>query len=232
MYDDDIISFDGVDFSMVFDASDVGLSADIDAFEIVNANTILMSFTSSEVVSGVGTVDDYDIVQFNATSLGENTAGSFSLYFDGEDVGLDSTKEDIDAFDLLSDGRLLISTSGSYVVPNLSGKDEDLLAFTPTSLGENTSGDWEIYFDGSDVGLSDGGPEDSDGVSVAANGDIYLTTRGSFSVTDVTGDSLDIFLCSPASLGAITACTYSPTLYFDGSIWGLSSNNLDGFDLP
>jgi hypothetical protein len=177
-------------------------------------------------------VDDYDIVQFNATSLGENTAGSFSLYFDGSDVGLDSSKEDIDAFDLLSDGRLLISTSGSYTIRDLSGKDEDLLAFTPTSLGVDTSGSWTLYFDGSDVGLSDKNPEDTDGVSVAANGDIYLTTRGSFSVTDVTGDSMDIFICSPASLGATTACTYSPTLYFDGSIWGLSRNNLDGFDLP
>jgi hypothetical protein len=154
------------------------------------------------------------------------------MYFDGSDVGLDTNAEDIDAMELLSDGRLLISTVGNITVPGVSGLDEDLLAFTPTSLGSLTSGSWAMYFDGSDVGLSTTSDEDIDGVSTTANGDIYLTTLGNFAVTGVSGADEDVFICSPTSLGSTTACTFSPTLFFDGSLWGLDANDLDAIDLP
>jgi hypothetical protein len=36
----------------------------------------------------------------------------------------------------------------------LTGYGEDLLRYRPTALGQNTTGAWSIYFDGSDVGLS------------------------------------------------------------------------------
>ena len=39
-------------------------------------------------------------------------------------------------------------------VTGVSGADEDLLAFTPRTLGATTSGSFSLYFDGSDVGLS------------------------------------------------------------------------------
>lgn len=42
----------------------------------------------------------------------------------------------------------------------------------------------------------------------------------------------DVFVCTPTSLGSVTACIYSPTLYFDGSTWGLARNDVDAIDLP
>lgn len=94
-----------------------------------------------------------------------------------------------------------------------------------------TTGTWAIYFDGSDVSLTTSG-EDIDAAGVAGNGAIYLSTTGNFAVTGVSGADEDVFVCTPTSLGTITACTFGPSLAFDGSAWGLSGDDVDGFELP
>ena len=230
--DEDILKFDGSSWSLFFDGSDVGLgSVDVLDFTLLDANSLLLVFNTSITLGGV-TYAPTDIVRFNATSLGANTAGTFSMYFNGVDVGLSASSENIDALDVLQDGRILISTTGNPTVPGVTGAaDEDVLAFTPTTLGTNTSGTWSLYFDGSDVGLADTSNEDIDALDVAPNGNIYLSTIGVFSVTGVSGDDEDVFVCTPTSLGSVTACTYSSALYFDGSLWGLSANDVDGFEL-
>ena len=230
---EDIVAYDGTDFTMFFDGSDVGLSGlRIDAMDVISATEILLSFTSSGSVPGIpGTVDDSDIVKFTATQLGDNTSGSFELYFDGSDVALTRSGEDVDAVKLLDSGNLLISTRSSFSVSGVSGKDEDLIEFTPTSLGTNTTGTWSMYFDGSDVGMTGGG-EDVDGVGVGSDGKIYLSTTGTFSVVGVSGEDEDIFVFTPTSLGDTTSGSFDPTLFFDGSAHGLSGNDLYSIDIP
>ena len=227
--DEDIIYFDGATWSMLFDGSDVGVTGELDAFHLLNANTVLFSLAGSTTLPGNVSVQDRDIVRFTATSLGSTTAGTFSIYFDGDDVGLTQSGEDLDAIDILPDGRIIVSTLGNFSVPGVSGADEDLIAFTPTTLGPTTSGTWAIYFDGSDVGL---GGEDVDALAIASNGSIYLSTLDSFGVTGVSGADEDVFVCTPTALGSTTACAYSPTLAFDGSIWGLGGDDVDGVALP
>jgi Zn-dependent metalloprotease len=229
--DEDILKFDGTNWSLFFDGSDVGVgSPDLFAFSFLDADSILMSFTANVTVNGI-TATPQDVLRFDATSLGSTTVGTFSLYFDGSDVGFDTTSENIDSLSLLPDGRLLISTTGSPSVPGLTtGKDEDVLAFTQTSLGDVTSGTWSLYFDGSDVGLADTNNEDVDALDVIANGNIYLSTLGDFAVNGLSGFDEDVFVCTPTSIGDVTACNYSPTLYFDGSTWGLSANDVDAFN--
>jgi hypothetical protein len=190
-----------------------------------------MSFNKLTSIPGLGQIDDFDIVRFDATSWGNATAGSFSLYFDGSVVGLDSGREDIDALSLLSDGRIIVSTTGSFSVPGLSGKDEDLIAFTPTSLGAATSGTWAMFFDGSDVGL-DSQSEDINGMYVAFDGNVYLSTTGNFSVTGASGMDEDVFYCQSITAGNNTTCTYVSNLYFDGSDWGLGGEDIDAIGLP
>lgn len=229
--DEDILSFNGVDFAMVFDGSDVGLGKlDLDAFQLIDADTILVSFNNPTTLPGVGAVDDSDILRFDATSLGLNTAGSFSMFFDGSLVGLDANSEDVDAVALLSDGSLLVSTSGAFSVPGVSGRGEDLIRCQGI-FGPATTCNWSLYFDGSDVGLADNSGENVNGVSVGAEGNIYLTTVNTFSVPGVSGENEDVFVCTNPTIGSNTSCSYSPMLYFDGSLWGLSENSLDGIDL-
>jgi hypothetical protein len=230
--DEDILKFDGQNWSLFFDGSDVGVgSPDLFAFSLLDADTILMSFSANVTVNGI-TATPQDVLRFDATSLGSTTAGTFSLYFDGSDVGLSTTAENIDALSLLPDGRLLLSTTGNPSVPGLTtGRDEDVLAFSPTSLGSATSGTWSLYFDGSDVGLADTSDEDLDALDVVG-GNIYLSTLGGFSVSGLSGADEDVFVCAAASTGDVTACEYSPELYFDGSTWGLTGNDVDAFSFP
>jgi len=86
-----------------------------------------------------------------------------------------------------------------------------------------------MYFDGSDVGLSSTSNEDVNGVWVDAEGKIYLTTLGAFSVTGVSGDGSDIFTCTPGSLGSTTRCTFS--MYWDGSTQGFSGEVTDSVSI-
>ena len=146
-------------WSMHFDGSDLGLNGfDVNAFDILDDDNdatldpILMSFKNQRFLSGLGTVDDSDIVRFTPSSLGTNTAGTFTLELDGSTVGLTTNSEEIDAITRTTDGRIVVSTNGNYRVPkspfgNLSGRDEDLIVLNPDNR-------WDIYFDGSDVNLT------------------------------------------------------------------------------
>ena len=57
---------------------------------------------------------------------------------------------------------------------------------------------------------------------------LYLSTRGPFAVPGRSGGNEDIFVSAPTiTAGVVTACTWSPTLHFDGSTFGLAGNNVD-----
>jgi uncharacterized repeat protein (TIGR01451 family) len=216
------------EWSMFFDGSDVGLhtsGGEIDAVHLEPEGSVLLSLEASRSLPGAGNVDEWDIVRFIPTRTGDTTAGSFELYFDGEDVGLSTSEEDIDGLDFTPDGRLVISTRGSYSAGGISGGDEDLLIFTPTSLGNTTRGEWEMYFDGSDVELG-ASSEDISGVWIGDDGDIYLSTLGAFSVTGASGDGSDIFTCQPVSTGVLTRCNYSS--YWDGLAHEFEGLKIDG----
>jgi hypothetical protein len=232
---EDLVSYDGAGhFSLAFDGSDVGLAPyRIDAFAWLDSDSLLLSVDAdrSNILPGMtGPIDDSDVVRFDATSLGATTAGTFSMYFDGSDVGLTQSAADVDAFELLSDGRLVMSTTGTVSVSSASARDEDLLAFTPTSLGQTTAGTFALYFDGSDVGLGEN-PEDIDAMSVDSSGRLFLSTADTFAVPGLSGTDEDVFAFNPTQLGPTTAGTYSPTLVFDGSSFGLAANDVLDIDL-
>lgn len=225
---EDVLQFD-VDsgtWAMHFDGSDVGITINnLDAFLQMADGSLLMSLARAQDVGTLTGVDDSDIVRFIPTSLGDTTAGTFEMYFDGSDVDLASAGEDVDAFGFTPDGRLIISTVGNFSVAGFTGSDKDLLALDGGTFGDDTSGTWSLYFDGEDVELTDS-TEDISGVWVDANGDIYLSTSGIFSVTGAAGDGADIFVCTPGSLGTTTSCTY--TLFWAGLSYGFAGEIIDG----
>ena len=233
---EDIVSFNGTNYEMVFDGSDVGLNSEnIDAFAVLDENHVLLSLDNSFNL-GSFTVDDSDIMEFTGV-LGSDTSGILSLYFDGSDVGLTTNAEDIDAFDVLPDGTLVISTTGNVDVGGVTGADEDLLLCSGPdfALGFTTVCTWSVYFNGSDVGLSSSS-EDVNGVAVASNGDIYLTTTGNFNVGGgVSGSNKDVFVCANPVLPTLadpeitTSCDFSLPLFYEGSAF---SGSLIGIDLP
>lgn len=233
--DEDILAYNMQThtWSKFFDGSDVGVGDnDVNAFYLADNGDIYVSFNKSQNMHGKvnyhgpDQIKDTNIYRFVPDSLGENTAGHFELYFDGSDVGLSSDGEDIDALYIEPSGALIISTLGSYKVPGpggttLRGKDEDLLVFTPTSLGENTAGTWSLFLDGSAQGLNEPS-EDISGVWLNSQSQIFLTAKGNFSVAGAQGDGADIFVCTLGGSG----CTFS--LALDGSTIGLDGERIDG----
>ena len=145
----DILHYDGTTgtWSMLFDASDVGITKNVNAFyreDRTGAPDIFyLTFIANQTIPGLGVVAAHDVVKFTPTSLGNTTAGSFALYFDGSDVGLTTSAERIDTLGMAG-SQLLISTVGNGSVPRPGGTlafaDEDVIAFTPTTTGANTAG--------------------------------------------------------------------------------------------
>lgn len=228
---EDIVAYNtgtGV-WSLYFDGSDVGLTSfAIDALAVLPSGQLLISVDLDGTLAGLtggpsGTsVDDSDIIQFTPSSLGATTAGTWTFYFDGSDVGLTTTGEDIDALSISATGQLVISTIDPPSVTGLTGlQDEDLIAFTPGTLGSATTGTWSYYFDGSDVDLATNNNEDVDAACITATGEILLSTIGTFAVTGVSGEDEDVVEFTPTALGTVTTGTYSS--FLDLSALGIAA---------
>ena len=238
--DEDIVAIAQDDTgAMYFDGSDVGIgSLAIDAFAKLDDGSLLFSFTKAGSVPGVsGTVDPADIVRFVPTSLGADTAGAFSMWFDGSDVGLTTNNENVDAIDVAG-GRLYLSTTGTNSVPGISGSNTnaDILAFQWTSLGATTAGTWSLYADMSDVGLT-GNNEDVDALAVVdpttvPGATMDISTTGAMSVPGLSAADDDVSTINLTATGATTAGTWSSTPYLDGSALGIDTNDITAFELP
>lgn len=212
----DIISRDAGGWSMRFDASDVGVTKNLTAFYRQDRPGALpiyyLVFAANQPISGLGTATAWDVIKFTPTQLGATTAGAFEWYFDGSDVGLTTSGEKIDALGMDGDGRLLISLAGSGAVPRAGGNlrvaDEDIIAFSPTTTGQNTAGTWAAFFDGS-AAVSGLAVEDINGFwDAPSSGDLYVTILGSFNVGGVKGGDNDIVKLTPGGGGAYTASMY------------------------
>jgi hypothetical protein len=141
----------------------VGLSTtyeDVDALFFLSDGTMVVSIRDAFSVTGISGADE-DLIRFTATSWGSTTAGTWSWYFDGSDVGLSTTtSEDVDGVWLdqaiTPYPYLYLTCLGTFSVTGISGANEDLMIFKPTALGSTTSGSFNttLYLDGSLFGLS------------------------------------------------------------------------------
>lgn len=230
---EDIVAYDTAtgQWSLVFDGSAAGLTGTaIDALAVRNGAQgieFLMSFRTSVTLAGlVGgpdggtTVDDSDIVIFTPSALGAATAGTFTFYFDGSDVGLDTNGEDIDGLALTADGKLLVSTLDRFTVPGASGDGKDVLLFEPTSVGAVTAGVFTLWMDGSDVGL-DTADENNDALALDTDGSLLLSFAGPLQVTGVSAENEDLVRFVIGQTGDTTTGAFS--LAYDLSALGISS---------
>ena len=157
----------------------------------------------------------------------DTAAGTWSMYFDGSDVGLGGT--DINAFHVFAgNGAIAFSIdSATYNLPgmgfNPDGGDftrNDIIYFFPSSTGATTSGIFFFLIDGSDVGL-DGSDENIDGLHVSDFGEFLLSTSGSASVPGSGGiQDEDVLFFLPSAFFSNSAGSFFHA--FDGSDVGLS----------
>ena len=222
--DEDIVAYDiaGGTWSLVFDGSDVGIgSLEISGMAVLPSGDILMTFTAAGNVGGLS-VDDSDIVAFAPTSLGTTTSGSFSLYFDGSDVGLTSNGEDVDSIALAPDGRLIISSTGGFSGTGSNGADEDLMIFTDTSLGSATAGSFAHYMDSSDLGMGGNSAADIDAAGLTSEGNVLISIIGNTTIGGVPTTDEDVLEFTPTSTGSSTSGSF--VMYLDLSTLGIASN--------
>ncbi|WP_372718233.1 putative Ig domain-containing protein [Novipirellula sp.] len=177
---------------MLFDGSDMGIRSDVDAFHLQADGSILLSFNANTKLAGLATIAPTDIVRFVPTETGDNTAGTFEMYFDGSDVGLNTYYENIDAISMDTDGNLIISTTGRFAVPGLSGSQSDLVKFNATRLGDDTAGTWQLFQNGEELGLKTS-RENITGVSLnPESNQVYFTTLGNLATSNVKATGNDI----------------------------------------
>jgi len=131
----DVVRFDGITYTVEFDAVANGLpnGVIIDAVSVGNNNDLLLSFDTTVALDGI-TVEDEDLVRFNGTT--------FSLFFDGSDAGVPAAL-DLDGAYLNCNGSLLLSFDGSAMIDGMAFDDEDVLLYDPAS------DTWVIAYNGS-----------------------------------------------------------------------------------
>ena len=183
-------------------------------------------------------VPSNDLVYFSSSSNGrvdrlsyqdedillyDRTTNRWQLYFDGSDVRVGNA--DLDAFDLLADGSILMSFDVAIRFPTLGQVDDsDIVKFIPSQLGSTTRGTFELFFDGSAVDLTTGG-EDIDVIVYRDDGTLLISVYGSAKVGDVRGQDEDLLRFTPTALGTATAGSWD--LYFDGSAVELTKDSED-----
>ena len=182
--------------------------------------------SGSEIIdlsaTGSGTVgtlsySSEDIIAYNTAT------GLWSMFFDGSDVGIGLNN--LDAFALQSDGSILMSFTRSQTFGALATVDDsDIIQFVPTSLGDNTTGSFEWFLDGSDVGLTSGG-EDVDALGWTADGRLLISIVGNGSAGTVNASDQQLLVLNNATFGETSSGDWA--IYFNGSTADLTANSED-----
>ena len=108
-------------------------------------------------------------------------AQTWSMYFDGSDVGITTDLTSV-AF---KKSLIVLGFANTVQIPRrfqppLTVEPQDLVAFKPTSLGQNTSGRFTLAFDGSDVGLTTS--DEAIDATAVQGADLLISTVGNFTV--------------------------------------------------
>lgn len=179
-------------------------------------HVLALSSSSNGKVDGISFQDE-DILRYDPV------ADQWAMLFDGSDVGVG--KADLDAFALLPDGSILMSFDKGIKFPHLGIVDDsDIVRFLPQQLGSNTSGVFELMFDGSAVGLTADG-EDIDAIALDWDANaLLISTAGTAKVPGVEGQDEDLLAFTPL---ATTPTPGAWSLFFDGSAVKLTAGDED-----
>jgi hypothetical protein len=126
-------------------------------------------------VPGVASANDEDLLHYKPDT------NTWSLYFDGSDVGLNpgNSDENIDGVSVTEDGNIYLTTAGNFNVGSLSGADEDVFICVTPSITEGTNAgntitacsSFSLYFAGNPtLGIDGDDGRDIDEITVSGGG--------------------------------------------------------------
>ncbi len=214
-------------WSMFFDGSDVGVTANMDAF-VRYGGYLILSFAERTQLPGIFRfIEPEDLVTFRGQTWGDDTDGRFVFYFDGSDVGLDTAEENIDAIAFNPDNQMVMSFAGAYSILDssnqiITGTGADVVTFEAEAWYGNTEGAWSPYLHGPTMGLEDES-ENIDGVWISAlDNENYISTAGPYVVPGLVGDDDDIIVCV---IEEGSGCSWAP--FFDEVSFGIDGLYLE-----
>jgi hypothetical protein len=156
-----------------------------------------------------------DIIRFDP-------AAGWSMFFDGSDVGL---AKNVSAFELQADGSVLLSLGATQSVAGVgSVAAHDVLRFVPNATGNNTSGTFQMWVDGSNVGLTTSA-ERIDALGLAADGRIAVSTFGAVAVAGPGGATLKA--ANEDALGFNRANATWSAFFDPTSVPGMAAENVN-----
>jgi len=199
-------------FDLYFDGSDVDLNEgfeDITALSVQSDGSIVITVRDDFNAGGV-TGGNNNLYQFIPTQLGEDTQGSWSVYLDALTAGVPAAPN---AIEILADGSVLLSFYDTVTLPTVGlVEDIDIVRFVPIGGGAGT---FEMYFDGSSVGLLRG-YYDVSGFTTKSDGSLLLRLNRKYRTSiGYTQETKDLLVFTPSSIGTTTAGTFDIGL--DGS---------------
>jgi hypothetical protein len=204
--DADVYTWDGTAFARSTDVSAppyaVPAAANTDGFARVDATHFYASFSGDTTLSGVGAVQDEDVVYWNGSA--------WTLSFDGTAHGLNQVGQDVDAMSV--NGGVLYFSTGLSTNPTGvagTGDDADIYSWNGTVLARV----WDAS---------------ANGLPAAANVDGLIRTDAthlylSFAATSTTVPSAGAVQDEDVVLFAAGAWS----VYFDGTAHALTTDNLD-----
>ena len=123
--------------------------------------------------------------------------------------------ENLDAFELLPNGHMILSTAGQATIGALTFQNDDLVDYDPVS------GTAMVIFDGGSV-FEIPGASNVDAVAVLSNGNLLISTDVTQSVNGSSFFDGDVFEYDPL--------TGNATPYFSEALFG-ADQNVDAFDV-
>jgi arylsulfatase A-like enzyme len=181
---------------------------------------LLVSLAVDGKVGGIVTREE-DIIAYDFYTQ------SWSMVFDGSTFGLGAV--DINAFFDHNGDFLLLSTDRPVTLPGVGKVDDsDIVKFVPKVRGDYRAGHFELYFDGSAVGLTTNA-EDIDALSLLPDGRLIISLTDDGGRVTIGGADFRVqdedILVFTGKTGASTSGKWG--FYFDGSAIGLTTSSED-----
>ncbi len=223
--DADLYSFDGTTTTRELDVTalpvgNLPASANIDAYDRVDATHFYASFADNMRLPGLGVVQDEDVVYYDN--------GIWSVWFDGTRQGLTSAAQDIDAISV-SGNTLYFSTAGNTNPPRVTGggtaDDSDIY-----SVNRNTA----LTAAPNSVPFTRVWDATANGVPSAANVDGYVRVDATHFYLSFRPNTTLPGLGAVQDEDVVFNDGGTWVNYFDGTAHGLTAAaaDVDAFDIP
>lgn len=181
------------------------LFSEEDSTETPVSNSAVIFSTSENAVIASLNLDDDDLVEYIPADR------NGSVYLDGGTIF--HHDEDINGFDLLDNGNILLTTADNARIGSLNFGDDDIVEYDPAT------GIAMLYFNGS---VFSTGSETIDAVAVLPNGNIVLSTQGHARIGALSFEEGDLVEYDLSGGNA--------SLYFDHNTFH-HNENIDAVDI-